>query len=218
MIRGVLFTLDSGEKYHSWRDFALIRSSKQVGKAAVKASTIDIPGADGVLDFTDYFGEPKFKNRQITIEFSCKEKMHLWDSIYSNLQNILNGQHLKLTFEEDDEFYYVGRCSINEWRSSKKIGKIVVEIDAEPYKYKIQPTVISNAIVGSDKVVLNNLRKRVVPTITTTADINIIFESSSFSLSPGTYVVPDIVLKAGTNEMTITGTADVTITYQEGCL
>ena len=55
--------------YHSYDDFGLILSSKEIGSPEPKIITIDVEGGDGVLDFTEFAGEKKFKNRTLTFHF-----------------------------------------------------------------------------------------------------------------------------------------------------
>ena len=54
--KGVTFA-----EYHSFRDFSLVLSKKTIETPAVKTSSVEIEGMDGILDLTDYFGEPKYK-------------------------------------------------------------------------------------------------------------------------------------------------------------
>ena len=56
--------------YHSYNDLDLILSQKIIGTPSIKTEVIDIPGGDGVLDLTEYFGETKYGNRPLTFEFS----------------------------------------------------------------------------------------------------------------------------------------------------
>ena len=58
----------------------------------------------------------------------------------SAFTNYVNGQKHKIYFEED--YYWVGRCFVKEAESTKGIKEIVVECDCEPYKYKIEETII----------------------------------------------------------------------------
>jgi len=46
-MKGILFGT-----YHSYKDLHLILSEKEMGSPQVKTQTLDIPGGDGVLDFT----------------------------------------------------------------------------------------------------------------------------------------------------------------------
>lgn len=45
--------------YHSYDDFNLLLTSKEVAAPKVKTIEIDVPGANGALDLTEFFGEPK---------------------------------------------------------------------------------------------------------------------------------------------------------------
>ena len=53
---------------HSYNDLKLILESKEIGSPGVKENKVDIPGADGSLDLTDFFGEPKYED--VTHKFS----------------------------------------------------------------------------------------------------------------------------------------------------
>mgnify|MGYP000417061958 CR=1 FL=1 len=63
-------TVTFGE-FNSYSDLNLILSSKTIGSPSVKTSTIDLPGSDGELDFTEYFGEPKYSNRPLKFQFTA---------------------------------------------------------------------------------------------------------------------------------------------------
>lgn len=217
MINGITFIV-SGVEYHSWDDFHLIRTKKSIGKAEIKKYEVNIEGADGVLDLTSYFGEPKYKNRPLQFEFECIEDISTFDDLYSDIQNALHGQEAKIILDDDPEFYYEGRIDVGAWSTNKRIGSVSIKVDAKPYKLKLNPTVIENVVNGSATLSFENMRKNVVPTIYTTAAINIVFGTSTFSLNAGTYVMPDMVFVEGTNTMTVTGTATVKVTYQEGGL
>lgn len=43
--------------YHSYDDFGLILSDKEIGSPEPKIVTIDVEGSDGVLDFTEFASE-----------------------------------------------------------------------------------------------------------------------------------------------------------------
>lgn len=206
---------------HSYNDFGLILNSKIIGKAEPKIEKIEVPYADGDLDFTEYFGVVRYKNRPLSFEFSTIISPKDFLELYSRLQNLLNGQKMKITLTDDAGFYYYGRVTVNDWASSKRIGKIVIDVDAEPYKLKQEQTVIHQTITGATIFTCKNLRKPVIPQITASA--NVIVELGSYSKAQNeiVYAADDIVFKAGENFLRITpvsGSADITITYQEGSL
>ena len=67
-------------------------------------------------------------------------------------------------------------------------------------------------------VVCNNLKKSVVPEIKTNSEFEIEFNKNKFTHSSGTFVIPEILLKEGKNEIKFKGNGTVTVTYIEGCL
>ncbi|BBK61841.1 hypothetical protein A9CBEGH2_07810 [Amedibacterium intestinale] len=209
--KGVTFA-----EYHSFRDFSLVLSKKTIETPAVKTSSVEIEGMDGILDLTDYFGEPKYKNRKLKFEFSTLGvERKDFDSLFSNIQNAIHGQFVKIIVDDDDAFYYMGRVNVNEWKSDKTIGKVVIECDCEPFKYKKYVTVITEDIVGTREFVLTNLRKSVVPVFKSTGTLTIKFENQIYSIDSGEYTLDDVVLKQGKNLLTVEGNATLTIEYQE---
>lgn len=44
-------------RYHSYNDFNLILTGKEIGSAVVKTNYVDVDGAHGHIDYTEYFGE-----------------------------------------------------------------------------------------------------------------------------------------------------------------
>ena len=57
----------------SYADLGLVRSNVEVGSPATKTDSVDIPGADGVLDLTEYFGEVLYENRELSMDFQTME-------------------------------------------------------------------------------------------------------------------------------------------------
>ena len=66
-----------------------------------------------------------------------------------------------------------------------------------------------------------NSRKRAVPEVTIQAEgsLNIVFNVSNvWDLGSGSYTLPELELAEGTNNVTVTGTGNITFTWQEGDL
>lgn len=205
--------------FHSFYEWGLILSSKEIKSPAPKINQIEIEGGDGVLDLTDFFGDVKYENRSLSFNFS---KTNIvpdgFLALYSLVQNTIHGKMMQVILDDDPAHYYYGRVTINEWKSNKNIGEIVIEVDAEPYKYKLNETVLTVAVSGEDTVVLTNSRKRVVPQITTDAEFTISFDGYSGTFSAGTFTIPELVLKEGAKAVTVTGTGNITFRYREGGL
>ena len=150
---------------HSYNDLQLILVSKEIGSPEVKVKKIDIEGADSSLDLTDYFGEAKYDNLTHKFNFSTIVPQRDFLSMFSAVKNALHGKRMRIILDDDPLFYYMGRLHVSSFTNDKRIGNITIEADCEPYKYKLQPTVVSASVDGTDIIVLTNGRKRAVPEV-----------------------------------------------------
>ena len=202
---------------HSYTDWGLLLKSKEIQSPEPKINQIEIEGSDGVLDLTEFFGQVKYKNRSLSFQF---EKMNIkprdFLALYSQVQNSIHGQMMKVILDDDPNYYYYGRVTVNEWKSNKNLGEIVIEVDAEPYKYRLTETMTMLNVTGERTVNLLNSKKRVVPTITTTAEFTISFGNYTGVFSAGNFVIPELELVEGDNNVTVKGTGTITFKYREG--
>ena len=137
--------------YHSYNAFQLILAAKTIGTPSPKTETIDIPGGDGVLDLTEFFGETKYNNRSLSFEFSSMVNPSEFMSLFSRVQNALHGKKMTITLDDDPDWYYIGRISVSEWKADRNIGKLTIDCDCEPYKYRVS----SQAVYLCGKNLLN---------------------------------------------------------------
>ena len=204
--------------YHSFRYLKLIVQGKELASPAVKVKKIDIEGADSALDYTDFFGEPKYEDMTHKFDFVTIVPEGEFPSLFSTVKNALHGKKMRIILDDDPLFYYLGRPHVSGFTNDRNIGTIHIEVECEPYKYKVERTVVSRAVSGSASITLTNSRKRAVPSITTTATMNIAFGGFSRSVSAGTFTIPELELVEGANTVTVTGTGTITFTWQEGSL
>lgn len=232
-MKGILF----GDK-HSYKDWNMILVSKDVSTPEPKTNNIEIPGADGVIDLTEALtGDVKYNNRKLTFEFAIRREFSKHLAIQSKISNYLQGKKLKIIMDDDKSFYYIGRCTINKFESNNTIGKLIIEVDAEPYKYDIQSSLedwiwdtfsfedgIINtktdniSVLGEEEVIILGRRKRVSPEITTNGDMEVEFNGNVYKLSAGKNKILDIQIQEGENILKFIGTGSVTIDYRGGSL
>lgn len=205
---------------HSFDDLDLILTSKEIGSPEVKENKIDIPGADSELDLTEFFGEAKYSNVKHKFEFSTIVPASEFLSLFSTIKNSLHGKKMRIILDGDPHFYYVGRLHVSSFKNDKNIGQISIEADCEPYKYKLEKTVVQATIANSATATLTNSRKRAVPEvkIETTGSIRIEYQGNIWDLGAGSYTLPELELVEGANTVTLTGTGTVVFTWQEGDL
>lgn len=205
--------------YHSYYEWGLILSEKEIGSPEPKVNQIEIEGSDGVLDLTDFFGGVKYKNRSLSFTFS---KMGIvpdgFLALYSLVQDLLHGKKMQVILDDDPNHFYYGRVTINEWKSNKNIGEIVIEVDAEPFKQEMYETVVRQTVSSNANIVLANSKMPVVPTITTTSEFLISFGGYNDSYSAGTFTIPELELGEGDNNIYVEGTGTITFSYRKGRL
>lgn len=136
-MKGVFF-----DKHHT-DDYGLTLSKKEIGSPVPKLETIDLPGADGLLDMTDYFGSVKYKNRKLKFELSTPLKGHKLLKLYSAVQNDLSGNRFdSIIIDDDSDYKYTGRVTSVKL-SEGVISKFIIECDCEPYKTGVNDIVES---------------------------------------------------------------------------
>ena len=232
------FGLMIGDK-HSYRDYHLILSKRSIGYPEPKSKTVNVFGRNGVIDLTPFLLDyPVYENRQLSFTFSVLQneiRRAAWEKYFSEVANELQGKIMKIILDDDKNFYYRGKVTINSFDTNKNIGEIVINVDAEPYKIEIRKSegnwlwdtfsfvdgVIYNAdfiISGEKEVSCPNLKKPVVPELTCSAAMTVKFNDVTYSLSSGSNKLAEIVLKEGNNILTFTGSGTVHITYDRGSL
>lgn len=142
--------------YHSFDDWGLILSEKDIKAPKPKTMEIDIEGSDGVLDYTEFFGDVKFNNRQLSFRFSkgnlsSSAFIHMYEAVH----NAIHGRYLSVMID-DDTGYYRGRITVSEWKLNKNIGELVIDVDAEPWKYKSESSSMLVNLEGNNLINLDS--------------------------------------------------------------
>ncbi len=218
-MRVVTFKSDS-DYFESFSDFKLILTSREVQSPSVKTKYVNIEGSNGSLDLTEVFGKTFYKDRTIKLVFSLiEDEIPFWER-FSKIQNKLHGKFFDISFSDDDLWYYQGRVSLDKWSSSKVYGKITMTITSRPYKLCKELTKKSFSINGTTSIVLwNNHSMEVVPTFISSSNMHIVGANGTLNTSEGVECKSNsITLKEGDNLLTVTGTGELKIIYQEGSL
>lgn len=137
-----------GDK-NTWDDWHLIPISRPLfNPPAQKTRTLEIPGGDGVIDLSQALtGYPIYQNRTGSFEFIVPNGFEPWEAgeienepwymVYSDIMDYLHGQTMRAILEDDPEYFYEGRFTINAWKSNKDWSSITINYDVNPYKWDI---------------------------------------------------------------------------------
>lgn len=216
MNHGVLFEVNGVQK-HSLDDFGLWLNPLEIPYPEVKTKYVDLEMADGQIDLTESAGRIFYNNRTFPITFQCVDRLRFGETI-NELIAFLHGQQAKVTFWYEPEYYYFGRIVVNQYTSESGTGTIELEATFNPYKLKQFETVAVDDVTGEKTVIYQNDRMIVTPTFKASSAINFTFNGNDYALGTTETVFPDLEFKKGENIIQYTGTAQVTVTYQEGGL
>ena len=207
---------------HSYRDLHLVQAAVSVEPAKPKTNFIDVPGADGSKDFSELpAGRVVFETREITWTYKLYPGDN-WALKYTQVSNAINGRSCHITLDDDPDWYYVGRVSVEEHAADGILHTITVTAICQPYKLWQSESKASESLTTTYKTLtLVNDRRWVVPTITVTVPTTLLWKGNTFSLAAGTHKVLDIELTEGANYLqakTTTGTGSITVVYRKGAL
>jgi len=136
-----------GDK-NTWDDWKLVPTSRPVfAPPSQKTQYLEIPGADGSLDFSESLtGYPVYNNREGSMEFYVMNDYdgYRWHEVYSTIMDYLHGKTMRAILEDDPDYYYEGRFSVNQWSSEKDWSKITIAYSVGPYKWGFYSSIDTN--------------------------------------------------------------------------
>ncbi|MBR5583174.1 MAG: hypothetical protein IKW21_01450 [Lachnospiraceae bacterium] len=212
---------------HSWDNLDLILEPFVVPPAIPKTNLLDIPAGDGSLDLTEAFRVVRYHDRELVFNFTVNPLSNkTFDEKITQVSNALNGKACNIILDRDDDYFWEGRCIVNEHLQDKMIGRIVVKAIVRPYKMKVEETVAEFDLSFDWKqVTLRNSKKIVSPTITCTNNgtqvvyyNDVLDISVSNTFDAGIHKEPYIQLTNGANLIYIAGSGTITFKYREGDL
>ena len=185
---------------------------------------IKIPGSSEPLDLSGALtdGEPTYEPRTLTATFESSEGTRLERKARIDaMVNALDGRRVDIVLPDDPDRYITGRISVREDYNDLAHAAVSIEAICNPWKYDDIETVVVLAATAAEQTAIlpNEGRKPVVPTIEVQGgDVALVFGEKSWTLAPGSYILPDIYLKTGEHEIKYSGAGSATLTYREAVL
>ena len=221
---------------HTFRDWSMVPAEIPVFAPPIAKTTyIDIPGANGSLDYTEVLtGDITYENRTGSFSFIVLEESGVtWAEAYSNILNFLQGKKMNCVLDDDPAYFYSGRFAVNEWKSSRIHSTIVIDYNVDPYKYAFETTgsadwlwneLFDNIIYygtfdvneSKSRNLINPSKTNVTPTFTCSSNMTVTFGERTYTLPTGVTANPGFYLAPGDNNMVFNGTGRVLVDYTMG--
>ena len=127
-------TFGNKHSYRAWK--LLLKSKPVVSPPKPKTKLIQVPGTNTVIDLTESLtgGEVKYEPRIIRCEFYVVGGRSKWSAVYSAVLNEIHGKKMKIIMDDDPNYYYLGRVTIDDIYSNESAASIVISAEVEPYK------------------------------------------------------------------------------------
>lgn len=200
-------------------EYKLLLASADISEPEVKSTYVDVPCADGSLDYTDYFGEPKYKNRKIVLTFLSLTPWEMRHELDASLKNDLHGKRIRFFFRHDPDYYWNGRLSVGKYEYHNGAARVKITATVEPYKLKKKLTKVSKTIDGTQTIFLRNERKTVCPDITTTDTMTFVYDGKQVIHNAGdNWKLADLLIEGSGKSIQVSGNGTITFSYQEGSL
>lgn len=216
---------------HSYNDLDLLLAPFVVPPAIPKTNLLDIPAGDGSLDLTEALGVVRYYDREFTFTFTVNPQSEMtFDEKITQVSNALNGKACNITLDRDADWFWEGRCIVNEHLQDKTINQIVITAIVRPYKLKNKITTeqFTYDFIERTKHITINSRKPVIPIIRPEGhDVKLTFEGITYVIDGYGFEtkVPDFQLKEGDNVFylkvasdDITDSARLYLEFREGTL
>ena len=187
-----------------------------------QSNTITVPGRNSPIRFTEALGRVAYQPRSFDMTFSMLGDRADYDRLVSAAVNQFAGKLCRVTLTEDPTLYAIGTLeAAPSYDPITGKGQLVLSCsDGDAFLYYVSETVES--ISGSSTVILHNDFMPVVPVITTTAETTLRWavdgESFHKSVNAGTWEIPELELRHGDNNVSVTGEGTTTFTYRQGRL
>lgn len=183
-----------------------------------------IPGSSVTLDMSTVLsdGEPTYSTRTLSATLECSEGTRQDRlALVSDMVNRLDGRRVDIVLPDDPSRYVTGRVSVKTLYNDLAHASVSVSATCDPWRYSDTETVVSlvGASTQKTKTLTNAGRKAVVPTIQVEGgDVSLGFGENTWTLSVGSYVLPDIYLTPGDHSVTYKGAGTAVLTWREGIL
>ena len=232
----ITFIDKNNKSYNSYTDFGFLIKSVQISEAPIQDESLKVPGTSKILDFSETLsGKVNYDRRTITIELNKRaDKEYLLE--YSDIQNFLHGQLMKIVISNDPNYYWLGKVKIGNKEFFQKVDDLTIICDVDPYKYDIAASdeewlwddfsfdygIINetNELEVEDELEVSIIggKMTVCPIITCSDNMELQFKEQTFQLLEGTQEVLDVEIIEGENTLKFIGNGTVTISYRGGSL
>lgn len=211
--------------YDTAADGLLTLTGWELSAPEYQSNMVEVPGRDGSLDLSTALtdGEPRYKSRTLTATFETSEgTREARQTRLDTMVNWLDGWRMDIYLPDDDTHYITGRVHVAVEYNDLAHGGVTVTAVCDPWRYAKNETVVT-LTAGTEAQttsLVNSGRRSQAPklTVDSKSQVTLVQGSYTWTLSSGVYILPDFILRQGSNSLTYSGEGTVEIRYREAAL
>ncbi|MGT2768345.1 hypothetical protein ACVRY7_05620 [Streptococcus ictaluri] len=189
-----------------------------IGIPEPQLTLVEVPGRNGKLDMSEALtGYTTYHNRSIELvlgivgdDATLEQKRQTLGYRFFNREVRLHFSHLN--------GYFKGRCVITD--VTREHGHYAVKVQCDCYPYRFldkefhQERTLSST---SQSMLCLCMMMPSVPKIETTGNATIQFKGSTYTVQKGVHTLP-ILFKTGNNELKVSGSGVIKVTFKQGVI
>ena len=150
------------ETIRPWEDYGLYMVSYDAPPPKVRTYRANIEGRDGALDLTEWEGQNivRYNDRTVTIAFR-----NMLGNSYGFISKLL-GRRVNIHFDEDAEYYFVGRCDGITEEVRKHVGDMELTFTCHPFRRSIRTQTVTYEVAhgrqGTQHIIANHVHETLV--------------------------------------------------------
>jgi len=124
---------------NTWEHWRIVPTERPTfAPPPLNTHVVNVDGANGNIDLTQALtGYPTYGNRSGSFDFAVINDYRNWQQAYTDILSTIHGKRLYCVYEEDPEWYYVGRWTVKSWVTGKNRSTVTLTYDLEPYKLRL---------------------------------------------------------------------------------
>lgn len=187
-----------------YTDYGLILTEVKIATPTPKRITVNIQGADGLLELTP---EPlRYSNRSLDFVFrKGTNDFTEWESISARMLADVNGYHDDITIREiggtSPKWHWKGSVTVSGIKITPHIGTFSVKVDAYPYQLSDVNTVSRTIGTGWNNISITNEGSKPITEliVTNSNEVQLKYSDTTVTISAGTHSVYAFSLPQGEN-------------------
>lgn len=214
----VSFELTDGTIFRPFETYGIKLSEWEISPPRPRVERVQIEGASGSLDLTEWLGYVAYDDRKVELTFKAYNATD-FSPFYA-----LTGQRVKLRFNTMPDLYFDGRIDTMQVKDNGFQTIFALSLTCDPFRLRERETTITQTLTTAStdyEITLQTEMRPAFPVLTASADMTITVGDDAVECSAGTFELANLFLTSEPQTITAnsaTAGATLTIKWRDGVI